>query len=165
MKNILIAVLVTALVIFITIFAFGAVFVARNYDDIRSQFVGDDGSDDFPTDEEEKAKLEDEKDGSNKEDDPITEDPSDDSDNRKFKYTYDVEVVAYEPDANYVGFRHCDAELSMCYVLGIPAADFAKLLMGQTFTLSYNEIYGYGGGAAAGTSYSLISGDYSLTPR
>ena len=79
-----------------------------------------------------------------------------------YKYEYEVEVSEFAPDPEYVGFKTCDYSTSTCKVFGIKASEFAKLTMGQRFVLKFNELGE--GGAAAGTSYAKVVGEYKLEP-
>lgn len=78
-----------------------------------------------------------------------------------FRYSYAVEAVEFAPEADkYIGFRYCMPKDSVCSVYGIQMADIAKVMLGQTYTLSFDN---YGNcTAAAGTSYCYVVGKHEL---
>lgn len=81
----------------------------------------------------------------------------------KYKYKVDVEAYMYEPDNSYVGLRTCDLKNSTCTIYGVKASDVAKAVLGQKFTVEFNEMGE--ATAAAGTTYIPIIGEFQLTPR
>ena len=85
-------------------------------------------------------------------------------DNQKptFKYEYRVEAVEYGPDSSYVGFRICDNSISSCTIYGVKASEIAKVTLGEDFILRFNETGNMG--AAAGTTYIEVVGDFELIP-
>ena len=78
----------------------------------------------------------------------------------KFRYEYEVEAVEYEPDSNYVGFKTCDDNLSTCTIYGIKASEIAKATLGENFILRFNETGDTG--AALGTTYIEVVGEFEL---
>lgn len=77
---------------------------------------------------------------------------------QEYNYAINVEVVSFEPDSSYVGFRNCDN--SSCRVYGGSASEIAKLTLGQQVVLKFNETQG--DVAAAGTTYTYVVGEYDI---
>jgi hypothetical protein len=98
------------------------------------------------------------------------EDSSDDSGSEEqgqqlenYKYSYVTEAVVYEPDTDkYWGYRVCDDVNSYCKVYGVSLEEYNSVELGETYELSFNEYECTG--AAAGTTYCIIKGEFSIEP-
>lgn len=95
---------------------------------------------------------------------PIKEESSEvDTPTETYKYVYTVEVTSYEPNPNkYLGFRYCNDDT--CIVHGVELDRIAKATMGEKFVIKYNDENIVKDGAAAGTRYIDLRGDFYLMP-
>lgn len=99
-------------------------------------------------------------------DSPIINNPRDEDSQiseQDYQTIVTVEVVDFQPDPQYIGFRSCDATTSMCTVYGIKASEVSSTTSGEKYTLKFNNTID--NGIAAGTTYLLVEGGYELTPQ
>jgi len=82
-----------------------------------------------------------------------------------YKYSFNTEVVEYEPNTTkYAGFQTCDRSISTCTIYGVEYSKIAKAVLGSKFLLEFNEENLEDCGAAAGTKYCTLTGEFHIEP-